>query len=511
MATETDQFRELLDRWEELRESVQDPDVGELCRDCPQLADRLRDWVRVLKLSEWLSRPADEVASETLAGADMLVASDREQLKTIGEYTLLEELGGGGMGRVFRAVHRKLHREVAVKVLPQTALQSRESVERFQRETHALAKLSHVNIVAVHDAGIVEGTHYFVMDLVDGKDLSRLVHDDGPLSPERAVDCVLQVARGLEYAHASGVIHRDIKPSNLMLDARGKVQILDLGIARVEATDDAPTDLTRTGSILGTVDYMAPEQALSTRAADQRADVYSLGCTLYFLLTAQTVYGGDTVMQRLVAHREHPVPSLSKACSSAPAWLDQVFQRMIAKRPQDRMQSMTEVISALEQKARPQLRQRWRIPLIFGFLILLGLAAGGLLVKSAWHTSPVSRTWRMIEDKPLIAGVWKEWDGIVLNITQNGEHISADCTYGQPDVTVHWRADGTISPDGKITAQLVHTDPPRTAPAKPQFCTAQLQPDGQTIRGHAAWTNGGDDFTWRLQEPTAADETAVHH
>jgi len=177
-------------------------------------------------------------------------------------------------------------------------VQSPEAVQRFQREIQALAKLSHANIVAVHDAGMADGTHYFVMDLVVGKDLARVVRDDGPLPPERAVDYVLQAARGLEYAHAAGIVHRDIKPSNLILDSQRKVRILDLGIARVEATDDAPADLTRTGSILGTVDYMPPEQALNTRKADQRADVYSLGCTLYFLLTGQAVYGGETVMER---------------------------------------------------------------------------------------------------------------------------------------------------------------------------------------------------------------------
>ena len=499
MSTDTDPFRDLLDRWEELRESGQEPDVDELCRDFPQLAERLREWTRMLKMSDWLTRPAAEAASETLGGADKFAAADREKHQIIGEYELLEELGGGGMGRVFRAVHRKLDREVAVKLLPPKAVQSAESVERFQRETQALARLSHPNIVAVHDAGNAEGTHYFVMDLVAGKDLSRVVHDDGPMSPERAVQCILQVARGLEFAHAAGVVHRDIKPSNLMLDSQGNVRILDLGIARVEATEEAPTDLTRTGSILGTVDYMPPEQALNTRKADQRADVYSLGCTLYFLLTGQPVYGGETVMERLVAHREHPVPSLRKACPSAPAWLDQVFQRMIAKRPDDRIASMTEVISALEkQRVAPRPRRRARAAISIILLAIL-IGAAGFWIRSLLQNAPESRTWRMDGDIPVIAGAWKSWDGISLNITQHGERISADCTYGQPGVTVHWQADGTISSDGKITAQLVHTDPPRPQPAKPQICTAQLQPDGQTIRGRAAWSNGGEDFTWRLQ------------
>ena len=499
MTTETDPFRDLLDRWEELREAGQDPDIDELCRDCPQFAERLRDWARMLKMSEWLSRPADVAAAESWGGASDLTAADLPKNRIIGEYLLVESLGGGGMGRVYRAVHNKLRREVALKLLPHSAVQSPGAVERFQREIQALAKLSHANIVAVHDAGHSDGTHYFVMDLVVGKDLARVVRDEGPLPPEKAVECVLQAARGLEYAHAAGIVHRDIKPSNLILDSQGVVRILDLGIARMDQAEETPADLTRTGSILATVDYMPPEQALNTRKADQRADVYSLGCTLYYLLTGQPVYGGDTVMERLVAHREHPVPSLLRACPAAPAWLEPVFRRMIAKRPADRMQSMSEVIAALQRKAPPRPSRRRRVAIWIG-LLLIGLGIAAVLTRPLWQAAPAARTWRMAGDYPVIAGVWKQWDGISLVITQHGEQFSAECSFGQPGVNIHWKADGTISRDGRITAQLVHTDPPRPTPSKPQICTAQLQPDGQTIRGRAAWTNGGEDFTWRLQE-----------
>ena len=210
-----------------------------------------------------------------------------------------------------------------MKLLPESLVQSPESVERFQREIQALARLSHPNIVAVHDAGAADGTHFYVMDLVDGDDLARLVKEHGPMPVEQALDCILQAARGLEYAHAQGIVHRDIKPSNLILDHDGTVKILDLGIARFQPLpEQAADDLTKTGCVLGTVDYMAPEQAMNTRRADHRADIYSLGCTLYFLLTGQPLYGGETVMERLVAHREHPVPSLRKACPAAPPWLD---------------------------------------------------------------------------------------------------------------------------------------------------------------------------------------------
>ena len=505
MPRDADPFRDLLDRWEELHESGQEPDVGELCRDCPQYTEQLRDWVRMLKMSEWLTQPADVAAAETWSGADRLAAVDREQIRTLGEYQLIEELGGGGMGRVFRAVHRKLRREFALKVLPPTAWKSRESVQRFQREIDVLAKLSHPNIVAVHDAGEANGTLYFVMELIPGKDLYRLVQENGALPVDRAIDCLVQTATGLAYSHVAGIVHRDIKPSNLMLDAQNNIRILDLGIARVVEKDDVPADFTRTGSILGTVDYMAPEQALSTRKADQRADIYSLGCTLFYLLTGKAVYGGESVMERLVAHRESRQPSLREACPAAPDWLDRLFHQMIAKRPEDRVQTMAEVVSALRDQAAPQqARRRW-IAVYVG-LIVLTLVTTCIFFKSSASKSIVTPAWRMVSNIPQVAGIWKQWDGIVLDISQHGDQITADCRYGQPDVTVHWRADGTISPEGKIIAQLVHTDPPRAEPAKPQICTAQLQPDGQTIRGHAAWTNGGDDFTWRLQDPKTAEQ-----
>ena len=169
--TDDDLFHDILDRWEELREQGQEPSVEELCRDAPHLADRLREWTRVLKTSDWLNRRAEEVADETIGEAGTLTAEEKERHKTLGEYDLLEELGSGGMGRVFKARHRRMNRTVALKLLPESLVKSPESVERFQREVQALARLSHPNVVAVHDAGSADGTHFYVMDLVDGDDL----------------------------------------------------------------------------------------------------------------------------------------------------------------------------------------------------------------------------------------------------------------------------------------------------------------------------------------------------
>lgn len=264
-------------------------------------------------------------------------------------YVVLEKLGEGGMGMVFKARHRRIQRVVALKLLPPVATKSPDAVQRFHREVEVAARLTHPNIVAAYDAGEANGAHFLVMEYVPGHDLSRVVKNEGPLAVDRAVLCILQVARGLEHAHAAGVVHRDIKPANLLLDDEGVVKILDMGLARInDASTEGRHDLTHTGHIMGTVDYMSPEQALQTKSADHRADIYSLGCSLYFLLTGRTVYEGDTLMSKLMAHREQSIPRLALPEGEVPSALEAVFQRMIAKHIAERYQSMTEVIRDLE-------------------------------------------------------------------------------------------------------------------------------------------------------------------
>jgi serine/threonine protein kinase len=322
-------------------------------------ADEARAWYYRLPPGQ---RPADGATMAAMlvqAGklcqfqADELLAGRGKALR-LGDYTLEERLGIGAMGQVYRARHRKMNRVVALKVLQPTLARSPDMISRFHREVQAAARLIHPHIVAALDASEHDGQHFLVMEYVEGRDLADVVRHDGALGLHRAIDYVLQAARGLEHAHAEGIVHRDIKPGNLLLDKRGVVKILDLGAARMENVWGEPIaendeGLTHTGNILGTVDYMAPEQALNLRHADGRADIYGLGCTLYRLLTNQRIYPGETVLERILAHRENPIPRLRDFRPDYPEALDTLFQRMVAKRADDRHASMSDLIHELEQ------------------------------------------------------------------------------------------------------------------------------------------------------------------
>lgn len=272
-----------------------------------------------------------------------------------GDYVVLDRLGAGGMGQVYKAMHRRMKRIVALKLLPPHAVKGEHSVKRFYQEVETAARLVHPNVVTAFDAGEARGMHYLVMEYVDGQDLAALVKEQGALPPAHVIDYTIQAARGLEYAHQQGVIHRDIKPGNLLLDRAGSVKILDMGLARleqggIESADAAAQEgLTHSGEIMGTADYMAPEQARDTRTADQRADIYSLGCTMFRLLTGKVPYEGSSVVMKILAHRDEPIPVLSQVCPGVPVQLDAVFHRMLAKEPGERYQTMTEVIADLER------------------------------------------------------------------------------------------------------------------------------------------------------------------
>ncbi len=314
------------------------------------------------------SRDAEHLARE-LVRHKKLTAFQAQQIYAgkgksllLGNYRILDKLGQGGMGMVLKAEHQRMKRLVAIKVLSPSVTKTPEALKRFQREVEAAAKLRHPNIVAADDADEAHGVHFLVMEFVEGSDLSAWVKKHGVMPLAKALACLVQAARGLEYAHARGVVHRDIKPANLLLcaplapggreaggEGEGTVKILDMGLARLDSAGAQQDELTGTGQIMGTVDYMAPEQAMNTKTADARADIYSLGVTLWYLLTARPMYVGETPVERLLAHQSKPIPSLRAACTAVTPAIEQVFLKMVAKAPGDRYQTMSEVIAELQR------------------------------------------------------------------------------------------------------------------------------------------------------------------
>ena len=284
----------------------------------------------------------------------------------IDKYLILDLLDAGGMGMVFKAIHRPMNRTVAIKMISKQLLSSPEQVKRFLREVRVAATLEHPNIVRSYDADQSNGAHFLVMEYVRGDNLTRIVRNKGPLSVKDGVDCIFQAAQGLRYAHKRGIIHRDIKPGNLMRTRDGLVKVLDLGLANIDESfrlaqqssaavgeaDSLPeltrTDLTAPGTVLGTVSYMAPEQTLDANLADTRSDIYSLGCTLYFLLVGETPYKGDTVFQVFLQHRDGQIPEIRSHRPDVPIQVDLICQKMLAKEPEQRYQSMGELITAIE-------------------------------------------------------------------------------------------------------------------------------------------------------------------
>jgi serine/threonine protein kinase len=271
---------------------------------------------------------------------------------TLGPYLLLEALDEGGMGEVFKALHRLMHRVVALKKIRPEHLPRPESVRRFLREMRALAQLSHPNIVIAHDADHVGDTYFLVMEYVAGTNLHKLVKQRGPLPVDRACDYVRQAALGLQHAHERGLVHRDIKPANLLLTSEGEVvKVLDLGLALIgKGPDEAEATATATsapGAVMGTPDFMAPEQALGAHGADIRADIYSLGCTLYYLLTGRPPFAKGSAMEKLLLHQQAEPVAVELLRPEVPEPLAQVLRQMLAKQPSARYQTPAETAAAL--------------------------------------------------------------------------------------------------------------------------------------------------------------------
>jgi serine/threonine protein kinase len=280
--------------------------------------------------------------------ADKLLMGKHKGFR-LGKYKLLGQIGKGGMSSVYLAEHELMKRRVAVKVLPRNRVNDSSYLERFRLEARAVAKLDDPNIVRAYDIDNEGDVHYIVMEYVDGQDLHQIVAQNGPLDFDTAADYIAQVANGLQHAHEMGLVHRDIKPANCLVDRHKTVKLLDLGLAKLTEDDQASLTMANEENVLGTADYLAPEQALNSHEADQRSDIYSLGCTLYFLLTGGPPFPEGSISERLLKHQTAKPESIFKTRPDAPPSLVDICETMMSKKPDDRFQSAGDVAARLKE------------------------------------------------------------------------------------------------------------------------------------------------------------------
>ena len=269
-------------------------------------------------------------------------APSQEQIHMLGEFRLIKKIGQGGMGVVYEAVQVRLGRPVALKVLSQRFTEDQEYLERFQREAKSAAALSHANITQVHDIGEERGHHFFAMEFVDGKSVNDLLTEQGKLPLSQALHIVEGTAKGLRAAHRESIIHRDIKPDNIMLTRDGEPKLADLGLAK-KMDDDS--SMTQTGTGVGTPYYMPPEQARNARNVDHRADIYSLGVTLFQLVTGRRPFTGESSYGIILAHAMKPMPSGEEMGTPLPDAVESPIQRMCSKKPEERHQDYDSLLA----------------------------------------------------------------------------------------------------------------------------------------------------------------------
>jgi serine/threonine protein kinase len=295
-----------------------------------------------------LARALERRGLLTRFQADQLLAGKWRRFIINHKYKLLERLGSGGMSNVYLCEHLAMRRRLAIKVLPAPLAEMPGVLERFYREARAVAALDHPNIVRAHDIDHDGRLHFIVMEYVDGASLHQIVKEHGPLDIQRAAHYTAHAAAGLQHAHEVGLVHRDVKPGNILVDRTGRVKLLDMGLARFFL--DEQDDLTRQQEsqlVLGTADYLAPEQALDSHGVDIRADIYSLGVTFYFVLTGVSPFRGGSLAQKLIRHQVMQPDPIRSLRPEVPEELAAVLARMMAKDPARRHQCPAEVVEEL--------------------------------------------------------------------------------------------------------------------------------------------------------------------
>jgi serine/threonine-protein kinase len=440
-------------------------------------------------------------------------------------YELEELVGSGGMSSVYRAHDRLLDRTVAMKVLHEHQLLDPENVERFRREARSAAVLSHPNIVTVIDRGEHDGRPFIVFEFVDGENLKRMILRERPVPVATALGLAIQVARGLSFAHRSGLVHRDVKPQNVLLNGDGDAKVTDFGIAR---SLEVQRGLTQTGTVLGTSDYIAPEQAQGMQV-DEQTDVYSLGVVLYELLTGDVPFPGENFVAVAMQHINEPPPSVRAKRPDVPPRVDAAVQQAMAKNPRDRFPSMAEFGRELEACSvagedsedgtriiappRPAPRRRrsraWPLVLLLVGLIAIGAVAAYVLFRSSGGSPSgggggSATVSAVTAYDPFGTGAPGENNADAKNASDGNEATYwpteryYDETLGKPGVGLVLRAAGS----GKVTRLVVTTDTPgftaeiKAGSAENTFPDVVSGP--QVVSAQTTFTIGGSEHPYYL-------------